>query len=47
VPTTASRFFFFKQWGGATSKAAGRELDGRTWEEFPTARFENQVAVAE
>lgn len=28
--------FFFKQWGGATSKAAGRELDGRTWNEFPT-----------
>ncbi len=27
--------FFFKQWGGATPKTAGRELDGRTWEEFP------------
>jgi len=30
--------FFFKQWGGATpqkKKAAGRELDGRTWEEIP------------
>jgi protein gp37 len=28
--------FFFKQWGGRTSKAGGRELDGRTWDELPT-----------
>ena len=27
--------FFFKQWGGASSKALGRELDGRTWDEMP------------
>jgi protein gp37 len=27
--------FHFKQWGGHTSKSAGRTLDGRTWEEFP------------
>ena len=27
--------FFFKQWGGITSKAGGRELDGRLWNEFP------------
>jgi protein gp37 len=27
--------WFFKQWGGPTPKAGGRELDGRTWEEFP------------
>ena len=27
--------FFFKQWGGRTSKANGRELDGRIWSEFP------------
>lgn len=27
--------FFFKQWGGRTPKAGGRELDGRTWDEFP------------
>jgi protein gp37 len=27
--------FFFKQVGGRTSKAGGRELDGRTWDEFP------------
>ena len=24
-----------KQWGGRTPKAGGRELDGRTWDEFP------------
>jgi protein gp37 len=27
--------FFFKQWGGRSSKAGGRELDGRTWDELP------------
>jgi protein gp37 len=27
--------FFFKQWGGVNKKRAGRELDGRTWEEMP------------
>ena len=27
--------FFFKQWGGVQKKAAGRELDGRTWDEMP------------
>jgi protein gp37 len=27
--------FFFKQWGGRSPKAAGRELDGRTWSEVP------------
>jgi protein gp37 len=27
--------FFFKQWGGRTPKANGRELDGRTWDEYP------------
>jgi protein gp37 len=42
--------FFFKQWGAHTEdgrrigkKAAGRVLDGRTWEEFP---FEGWVAVS-
>lgn len=29
--------FFFKQWGGRTPKAGGRELDGRTWNEMPPA----------
>ncbi len=27
--------FFFKQWGGRTPKAGGRELDGRVWNELP------------
>lgn len=27
--------FFFKQVGGRTPKIGGRELDGRTWDEFP------------
>lgn len=27
--------FFFKQWGGQNKKAAGRELHGRTYDEFP------------
>ena len=27
--------FFFKQWGGVNKKAAGRLLDGRTWDEMP------------
>ena len=29
--------FLFKQWGGRTPKAGGRELDGRTWDEYPEA----------
>lgn len=27
--------FFFKQWGGKRKGRAGRELDGRTWDEMP------------
>ncbi len=27
--------FFFKQWGGIHKKRAGRELEGRTWDEMP------------
>ncbi|MGS2616585.1 DUF5131 family protein [Micromonospora sp. LZ34] len=27
--------FFFKQWGGRTPKAGGRDLDGETWDEMP------------
>jgi protein gp37 len=27
--------FFFKQWGGRTSKSGGRTLDGRTWDQMP------------
>ncbi len=27
--------FFFKQWGGKNKKRAGRDLEGRTWDEMP------------
>jgi protein gp37 len=27
--------FFFKQWGGRTSKAGGNRLDGRQWQQYP------------
>jgi protein gp37 len=27
--------FFFKQWGGVQKGRAGRELEGRTWDEMP------------
>ena len=27
--------FFFKQWGGVRKKAAGRELNGRFYDEMP------------
>lgn len=29
--------FFFKQWGGANKKSAGRVYRGRTWDDFPVA----------
>jgi protein gp37 len=29
--------FFFKQWGGRTPKAGGRELDGRYWNQMPVS----------
>lgn len=35
--TVAGVPFFFKQWGGTRKKAAGRTLDGRTYDEFPAA----------
>jgi protein gp37 len=34
--------FFFKQWGGTNKKAAGRMLDGRTWDELPTTSLQNE-----
>lgn len=30
--------FFFKQWGGVRKHVTGRELDGRTYDEYPTQR---------
>jgi protein gp37 len=38
--------FFFKQLGGVRKKKAGRELQGRTWEQMPRQyRQVNQVAL--
>jgi protein gp37 len=30
--------FHFKQWGGTNKKRAGRNLDGRTWDDLPGFR---------
>ena len=38
--------FFFKQWGGVRKKAAGRKLDGKTYDEFPR-RVDHPVLPAE
>ena len=35
--------FFFKQWGGRYSKAGGRILDGKTWDEMPDAWYRHLV----
>ncbi len=37
--------FFHKQWGGRTPKAGGRDLDGRTWEEYPDNPGAVQLAL--
>jgi protein gp37 len=37
--------FFFKQWGGRNKKAAGRVLNGRTWDAMP-ARLQPDSAEA-
>ena len=37
--------FFFKQWGGVRKAAAGRLLQGRTYDEFPQ-RFQHPVPDA-
>lgn len=31
--------FFFKQWGGKNKKATGRTLNGRTYDEMPSASY--------
>jgi len=35
--------FFFKQWGGRTPKAGGRELEGRTWDQMPVTSSAAEV----
>lgn len=37
--------FFFKQVGGYTPKANGRELDGRVWDEMPRSTQKAQLAL--
>src|SRR5512142_1695205 len=37
--------YFFKQWGGVRKGAAGRELDGRTYDAMP-ATSPNPIASA-
>jgi protein gp37 len=37
--------FFFKQWGGVRKGLAGRVLDGRTWDEAPSAPKPPDVRV--
>jgi protein gp37 len=43
---TAGVAFFFKQVGGRTPKAGGRELDGRIWDEMPRLEPARPEAVA-
>jgi protein gp37 len=38
--------FFFKQWGGVHRKENGRELRGRTWNEFPKMKPSLSLAPA-
>lgn len=37
--------FFFKQWGGVRKDLTGRELDGRTYDEFPRIAYANGVVA--
>ena len=37
--------FFFKQWGGVQKHRTGRELDGKTWDQFPVIRPRQSLAA--
>jgi protein gp37 len=37
--------FFFKQWGGVRKSAAGRKLDGKTYDDFPARSFQPVLTV--
>lgn len=37
--------FFFKQWGGVRKDLTGRELDGRTYDEFPQVAYASGVVT--
>ncbi len=38
--------FFFKQWGGANKKKAGRLLNGRKWEDLPATVIASRPAAS-
>jgi protein gp37 len=38
--------FFFKQWGGARKDLTGRNLDGRTYDEFPRVAYASGVVTS-
>lgn len=38
--------FFFKQWGGARKRAAGRRLNGRTYDELPRRGVETECRMS-
>jgi protein gp37 len=38
--------FFFKQWGGVRKSEAGRELDGRTYDDFPQSLMPRSIPPA-
>jgi len=44
---TAKVPFFFKQWGGVRKSAAGRELDGRTFDDMPSTTQNKVLCSAE
>lgn len=35
--------FFFKQWGGVQKHKTGRILDGRTWDEYPKPKSQEEI----
>jgi protein gp37 len=36
--------FFFKQWGGSNKSKAGRTLDGRIWDNYPSQLLANLIS---
>lgn len=38
--------FFFKQWGGIHKSKTGRQLDGRTWDQMPSANYPGKLKRA-
>lgn len=37
--------FFFKQWGGTNKKKTGRNLDGKTWSQYPKSYYEKSSSI--